>query len=291
MDNLSDNMSFLLYLQVHLPFSSCFKKEKVAFAGGGGVLLFFINLPTSIVQLGLEDQEAHTIPQLLFYFTFVKKKAELQAFEPRPNRGPEWWVHLGGVLTPGLQAKGSGLHLADASNQDSLTDRAHSTGLLEVKTKGVLTFLTFWDFCRPSVACGERRGRLMVWFRVFNAGSCFELSLEVSLCQYPVSPSGWDPCRPQQLHLLVLCLLAMAFLPCGVQGLRAWDPYLCSGSDVPSLFGQLQLHVILPHSCLFSFFTIATGSLCFVGPNNYTFVFSSFTVPFTVTFKCPFGQT
>lgn len=118
----------------------------------------------------------------------------------------------------------------------------------------------------------ERRGLLTVWVRECNAGSCFEPSLEVFLSQCPTFPSGQGPCHPQQLHLLVLCLLAMAFLPCGVQGLRAWDPYLCSGSDAPSLFGQLLLHVILPPSCLFSFFTIATGSLCFVSPNNYTFL-------------------
>lgn len=64
-----------------------------------------------------------------------------------------------------------------------LTDRAHSIGLPGIRTKGVLTFLTFWDFYSSSVAGGQRRGLLMMWFWVFNAGSCFETYLEVSLCQ------------------------------------------------------------------------------------------------------------
>lgn len=69
------------------------------------------------------------------------------------------------------------------------------------------------------------------------------------------------------------------------KGLRI--PISALGSDVPSLFSQLLLHVILTLSSLFTFFGIGTGILCIVGPNNYTFVF----LPFTVTFKCPFDQT
>lgn len=44
--------------------------------------LFFINLPAFIVELGLEDQEIHTIPVpwLLWYFRSVKKQKVPESF-------------------------------------------------------------------------------------------------------------------------------------------------------------------------------------------------------------------
>jgi len=78
--NLGDNIGFLLYLQDHPPFFSCFRKEKVALEEEEGRALFFIDLPTSIVWLGLEDQEVPTVPQLLLYFKFVKKQKVSEHF-------------------------------------------------------------------------------------------------------------------------------------------------------------------------------------------------------------------
>lgn len=128
---------------------------------------------------------------------------------------------------------------------------------------------------------------------MFNASSCFEPILEFSFSQCPISPKVQGPCHAQQLHLLVLCL-SHGFPSLSVQGLRAWDPYSALGLMSPLRLASFSCMSYFYLLAFVSFLTIATGSLCFVDSNNYTFVFSSFTVPFavtfTVTFQVPIGS-
>lgn len=52
-------------------------------------------------------------------------------------------------------------------------------------------------------------------------------------------------------------LIPQAAAPVGAvplsRGLGAWDPCLCSGSDVPVLLSQLQFHIMLPPCHLLAF--------------------------------------
>lgn len=101
---------------------------------------------------------------------------------------------------------------------------------------------------------------------------------------------------PQMYEALVMpssctcwcCASAMAFLLHSIPGLRAWDLYSALGLMSPPRLASFSCMPYFYLLAFFSFFTIATGSLCFVDSNNYTFVFSSFTVPFTVTFTVTF---
>lgn len=193
-----------------------------------GRALFFIYLPAFIVQLGLEDQEVHTIlvPQLLWYFKSMKKQKMPEYFLGMLSFAGIWtkatWGAtilrlFGGVLTPQLQAKG----LWGCIWLMFLTDRAHGIGLLWVRTKrgvdipDILRFLKL--LCGWWRENGSSYGDLFLWFRVFNVDSCFEPSLDVSLYS---CPSGQTPCHLKQLHLLVLGLLGMTFLSHSIQSLR-----------------------------------------------------------------------
>lgn len=180
---------------------------------------------------------------------------------------------FGNALAPELQAKGSKLLLV------YVPDRAPNIGLMETQAKESLSLLTFWYCYSFSVAGGKRRQ--------CSCGVMQSLALttlEVSLGHCPLFPCEQGPCYPQQLR-------CCASQPCLMyKGWRLGIPISAMGL-ISSLFGELQLHVTLLPSCLFSFFTITTGSLWFVGPSKYNFVFLSFTVSLTVTFVCPFGQT
>lgn len=75
MDKIRYNTVFCSVSKSTLLFLPILKKEKKITIEGGRAL-FFINLPAFMVELGLEDQEVHTIPVpwLLWYFTSVKKQ-------------------------------------------------------------------------------------------------------------------------------------------------------------------------------------------------------------------------
>lgn len=123
-------------------------------------------------------------------------------------------MHLfGSGLTPQLQPKS----LWGCIWLMCLTDRAHGTGLLWIRTKRGVDIPDILGFLNLLCGWWRENGSSYVRFRVFKVDSCFEPFLEVSLC---LCPSGQTPCHPQQLHLLLLGLLGMTFLSHSVQGLR-----------------------------------------------------------------------
>lgn len=162
-----------------------------------------------------------------------------------------------------------------------LTDRACGIGLFGIRAQRGADFPDLLRFLKLLCGWWRENGsfsgviygvwcRLLLW--TFSGGFLFV--------------SKWTKPLPSPVAAPVVAVP----LQCGFpfpESTRPQDPHLHFGSDVPSLFSQLLLHVILTPSSLSTFFGIGTGILCIIGPNNYTFVF----LPFIVIFKCPFDQT